>query len=358
MPVFSLEALDARSGDALFLHYGDPARLTVIDAGFAATYQDVVRPRLQTLQAARCEPGESLAIDHVIVSHIDKDHISGVVRLFRELKKADEDQDLPLATVDRLWHNSFRDALQSIGGPATLPGSVMAHSAVVAASVEDGRELRDLAEFFHLEGNPPQDGLLVAPQTIELGDLTMTVVGPTTERLDQLREEWETEVQAKLDDGDIASVAAYVDNEAPNLSSIVVHVEHEGKTMLLTGDGRGDDTLKGLEAAGHCPPGGDLHVDLLKLPHHGSDRNVTENYFERITADHYVISADGRFDNPSVATLQMLVDTQSDRSYTVHLTNTAIAEDFFAAHLGNHEIRIRAKDEPSIMIELADPLDQ
>ncbi len=358
MPVFSLEALDARSGDALLLHSGEPAHLTVIDGGFAATYQDVMRPRLKALQAQRCAPGEALAIDHVIVSHIDKDHISGVVRLFRELKTADEAQDLPLATIGRLWHNSFRDTLVSIGGPATLPGAVMAQSDVVAASVEDGRELRDLAEYFHLEGNPPRDGLMVAPQTIEIDGLTMTVVGPTAERLEQLRAEWEAEVQAELDDGDLARVAAYLDDKAPNLSSIVVHVEQDGKTMLLTGDGRGDDTLVGLEAAGLCPPGGDLHVDLLKVPHHGSDRNVAEDYFERITADHYVISADGRFDNPSIATLQMLVDTQGDRPYTVHLTNPAIAEGFFAAHPGNPEVRIRADDEPSIVVDLADPLGQ
>ena len=43
--------------------------------------------------------------------------------------------------------------------------------------------------------------------------------------------------------------------------------------MLLTGDARGDDVLAGLREAGllrRSP----LHVDVLKLPHHGSDRNV------------------------------------------------------------------------------------
>jgi beta-lactamase superfamily II metal-dependent hydrolase len=356
MAVFSLEALDARSGDALFVHHGDPPRLTVVDAGFAATYDDVVRPRLVELQAQRCPPGESLVIDHVIVSHIDNDHITGIVRMFRELKKAKEDQDLPLAAVRRLWHNSFSDALEAIGGPAALPVAGMAQSEVVSAGVPEGRELRILAEFFNLEVNDPVGGLLIAPQTIALDEMTVTVVGPTTDRLELLRKEWEEEIKGKVEEGDDARVAAYVDNEAPNLSSIVVHIEQGDKTMLLTGDGRGDDTLKGLEAAGLLPAGGNLHVNLLKLPHHGSDRDVESDYFERITADHYVISANGRFANPSVATLQMLRDTQGDRAYTVHLTNPDIAKDFFDADPGNYEVRVRAETEPSIVVDLEDPL--
>ena len=108
-------------------------------------------------------------------------------------------------------------------------------------------------------------------------------------------------------------VAAYIDQSVPNLSSIVLFVESGGRTMLLTGDGRGDDTLAGLEAADLLTPGEALRVDLLKVPHHGSDRNVEADYFERIVADHYVISGDGRHDNPSQEMLRMLIDSQGDR---------------------------------------------
>jgi hypothetical protein len=33
-----------------------------------------------------------------------------------------------------------------------------------------------------------------------------------------------------------------------------------------------------------------IHFDLLKLPHHGSNSNVEEDSFRRITADSYVVS--------------------------------------------------------------------
>ena len=43
--------------------------------------------------------------------------------------------------------------------------------------------------------------------------------------------------------------------------------------MLLTGDVRGDHVVSGLQRA-NLLPGGKAHVDILKIPHHGSDRTV------------------------------------------------------------------------------------
>jgi hypothetical protein len=41
-----------------------------------------------------------------------------------------------------------------------------------------------------------------------------------------------------------------------------------------------------------------MHVDILKGPHHGSNRNVERIFFKRITADHYVFSGNGEHGNP------------------------------------------------------------
>jgi len=63
-----------------------------------------------------------------------------------------------------------------------------------------------------------------------------------------------------------------------------------------------------------------MHVDLLKVPHHGSSNNLEDDFFERITADHYVLSGDGEHGNPERESLQMLLDARGDDDYTVHLT--------------------------------------
>ena len=65
-------------------------------------------------------------------------------------------------------------------------------------------------------------------------------------------------------------LAAYVDKSVGNLSSLVVLAEADDKRMLLTGDARGDKILEGLELVGALKRVGTMHVDLLKVPHHGS----------------------------------------------------------------------------------------
>lgn len=106
-----------------------------------------------------------------------------------------------------------------------------------------------------------------------------------------------------------------------NLSSIVVLARSGGREMLLTGDARGDKILTGMEQVGLLQPGGTRHVDLLKVPHHGSDRNMATSFFQRITADHYVFSGDGEHGNPERETFRMLLEARGDAAFTVHLTD-------------------------------------
>ena len=76
--------------------------------------------------------------------------------------------------------------------------------------------------------------------------------------------------------------------------------------MLLTGDARGDDVLAGLRAVGKITGKKPLKLDILKLPHHGSIRDIDTDFFELLPAAHYVVSANGRYENPDLATMQML----------------------------------------------------
>src|SRR5262249_20049999 len=102
---------------------------------------------------------------------------------------------------------------------------------------------------------------------------------------------------------------------------VVVLAEVGKKRILLTGDARGDKVLEGLEFVGLVKKGGSLHVDVLKGPHHGSANNLDDDFFERITADHYVFSGDGEHGNPERESLEMLLKARGDsEDYQVHLT--------------------------------------
>ncbi len=139
--------------------------------------------------------------------------------------------------------------------------------------------------------------------TFSLADgLKFHIVAPSLKRLEALHADWEKHVKKNPTD---AKVAAFADRSVANLSSIVVVADLEGKTMLLTGDARGDDILAGLTDAGFIASAkkGKAHFDVIKMPHHGSSRNMTLDFLRRIAADHYVISANGEHDNPDAETV-------------------------------------------------------
>lgn len=341
--IFSLETLRAKHGDALLLHYGPAAspRLMVIDGGPSGVFNTSLRPRLEELREERGE--ESLPIQLLMVSHIDDDHIRGVLDLTKRLRKQ-QDRAEPLDyDIRTLWHNSFddivgrrADVLETAAREGITPAStaddvppevVRNHpGALVLASVKQGRQLRLDADTLGLQVNRGDGGLIVArggdEDEVSLGHgLKFRILGPLQEQVDRFQQKWDRELE-RLGLARPAAVeaAAFVDESVFNLASLVVLAEAEERTMLLTGDARGDHLLDGLHQAGLLEPGGTFHVDLLKVPHHGSDRNVTADFFRQVTADHYVISGDGKHGNPEVETFKMIFEAREGAPFTLHLT--------------------------------------
>ena len=87
--IFSLEVRRARNGDCLLLHYeksGAAAVRVLLDGGPSSIYTSVLKPRLDALR------GDSvLDLRMVVVTHIDADHITGVLDLFRTLTEMQTD---------------------------------------------------------------------------------------------------------------------------------------------------------------------------------------------------------------------------------------------------------------------------
>jgi hypothetical protein len=50
---------------------------------------------------------------------------------------------------------------------------------------------------------------------------------------------------------------------------------------------------------------------------------VEKGYFETIVAKHYVVSADGKDDNPDIETLEMISAARPDDGFTIYLTYPA-----------------------------------
>ncbi|MBI5968872.1 MAG: hypothetical protein HY882_13590 [Deltaproteobacteria bacterium] len=384
--VFTLEALEAKHGDALLLHYGEVGspRLIVIDGGPRGVYKNVLKKRLDKIKQKRT-PNERLPIRMVLVSHIDEDHISGILDLSQDLVDAQEDnQDLPY-DIQGLWHNSFDDILgnqpeelfatlktaaASAAATGTMPTDLYLsfHGALMVASVPQGRDLRNNANALNLAVNAPFNGLVMAPKqgekTVPLGGgLSFTILSPNQQRLEDLQEEWDKQLPKikKAKPAEAQSItAAFVDDSVYNLSSIILLATAGNRRMLLTGDARGDDIIAGLKTAGLFQ-GDRFHADLFKVPHHGSDRNISTEFFRQVTANHYVISGDGKYGNPEIATLKMLTEARGQDKYTIYFTNQeARLVEFFnnePAPGKNYQVVFRQDSSSSIPINLEEAID-
>lgn len=348
------EFLNARHGDCFLVRWGD-ARVMLVDGGPHGTYEDTLKPHLMALTPGS---GGQRVLDVVCVTHVDDDHVVGVLRLLTELHRAVRDLHPAPFRVKNFWFNSVEELVESqdpgLVNEVQQLGMESAGLRTVAASINQGREIRNRAAGLGLGGNAPFAGPLRTGATAEVEGLEIVVVAPDQTALNKLTKKWR-KAKKKADPSVIAS--AYADRAVPNLSSTVLLIKHQQRTALLTGDARGDRILAGLREVGLLPDNAPLHVDLLKLPHHGSINNVTGDFFHRVHADHYVISSDGiAHHHPHEDTLRWLVESRNPQDhFEVHLTNHIP----YAMHALDElregrafEVAARSAPQPALEIEI------
>lgn len=322
--MFALEAIRAKHGDCLLLHWGDRnnPKLALIDGGPDTIYAKFLKPRLATLAKERGK--KTITLDLTMVSHIDDDHINGILALADDIENGNAPAD-----IDLLWFNSLEGLLgQKIasGTKAQVTASIGAivpqieevWTRKVLASVPQGQELHAFAKrhgIFNSMNDPFQPLVLMQQKkkAAMVSGLSLTVLGPFADEIEALRKKWKQLRKKSI-------VAAFSDPSPYNLSSIVVLAEFKGKRAILTGDARGDKILEGLSEKGLLK-NGKLHVNLLKLQHHGSQNNVAPEFFEKLTADTYVVSGDHvKFPNPHQKAMTWLANARGNDPYTVYCT--------------------------------------
>ena len=365
--MFKLHAVQAQFGDSLILEFGTDAkrRYILVDGGPPNNFNDDLDSALQSIV-------QSGKLDAVILSHIDNDHIVGLLDLLAALEKDKADGEPPRIAIGGLWHNSFQKSIdpdgeitqrmQTLMSVAGIANVAMPFAVDAFFGVKEGNRLRILAKKLKLPVNKGFQNDLVmletATQAKKFGKLSLRVVGPNQANLDKLRQDW-LEWLAKAENmmTDPAALAN-ADISVPNLSSIVLLAKCDGKTILLTGDARSDHILDGLEAAGLLTDG-KMHIDVLKVPHHGSKRNITAKFFKAVTADKYVISANGKNDNPDHDTLTWIVEAAKNagRNIEIIVTNTTpstkkLKQTHKPADFG-YRLTVKPKADHSIVLQLS-----
>lgn len=279
---FRIQMLPARHGDSLWVEYGTGQEVhrLMIDGGPVNTFEHIEK------QLASVPMGER-AFELMVLSHVDADHVEGLVRLFAE-------SPLPFA-VDQVWFNGWRQMEKAHGLLGPMQGEFL--SALL---------VRRVPRAWNHNAPPwvvPSQGKL--PTYILPGGMKLTLLSPSPAKMDKMAKAWESAIEKEgISPGDLDAAwkalarqkkflprkgllgaapnldallkKQFVEDQAiPNGSSLAFLAEYAGKSALFLADAQPDliaDSIRRL-----CEERGikRLEVNAVKVAHHGSKNNTS-----------------------------------------------------------------------------------
>ena len=331
--MLKVEMLAAQQGDAVWIEYGSRSSVhrVLMDAGTPASAA-VIRDRIARL------PESQRRFDLLVVTHIDTDHIGGVLKLLAERP--------PGLTFDDVWFNGW-EHIKRAGGSRLGPidGEIM--STFLSrlgwpwnAGFDGGPVM------VPREGPPPQKRLR--------GGLRLTVLSPFERQLSRLRTSWRSVVQAagldpldperwarllekiarkglrssllgaRLDVNALARSVFQSDTAVANGSTIALLAEFEGKSCLISGDAFAPVLVEGIGRLLHERGQSRLSVDAFKVPHHGSRFNVSNDLLKSVVSPEYLFSTSGAiFGHPDDEAIGRVLATAARSTRTLHFNYPA-----------------------------------
>jgi beta-lactamase superfamily II metal-dependent hydrolase len=314
--MISIEVLPAAHGDSIWIEYGSPPQVhrILIDGGPAHTYESGLRRRIAALQGAECK------LDLMVITHIDADHIDGALILLQELTQLN-------VHINELWFNGWPQLLQKGDARASyapLQGEFLGALIMVDPVLEGIWN----QEFDHQAVVIPDNDDIPLPEIELEGNARLILLGPSMRDLRRLRARWVSALR-DFSPGDTeealrrlrerrqyrapATPAVFAppqygnDRSPANGSSISFVFERDDVSVLFAGDARARTLAESLERLAEQRSVNKVRFDVVKLPHHGSMRNVSDAWLQWVDCEQWLISTNGDvFDHPDVETAQLI----------------------------------------------------
>jgi metal-dependent hydrolase (beta-lactamase superfamily II) len=403
--MLSVTMFPAKNGDCFLISFGeDSIKHILIDCGYAETYRRYLRKHLLSL----AEKDEYISL--MVITHVDQDHILGAIPFLKE------NNAKKLIHISEIWHNSYRhlqfskEKIDIVGElerraleeQIAVGNSIIKESGDTVVdseiSVKQGSTLASLIYEGNYNWNQSFEGKAVSTsvkQFVEIGDARLWILSPDKNKLDSLSRDWLMHLQSykynfnlseeqifddafefymmgkpelNIIDESISRAAINnldhfldmkqcdIDTAVLNGSSIAFYVEYAGKKILFLADSHPDiicSNLAELDKLGLLEGG----FDLVKIPHHGSAKNMIPELAQLIPSQKYLISTNGKTHNhPDLEALaRILLAGQEGKSKELifnYPTETAIMmENKEWKTKYNYSVYIADGDTP-IIVEL------
>lgn len=286
-----IKFFQAECGDAShirFLGNDNKYHNVFIDSGYERTFRHILEEEIQNII------GNNEAIDLWIISHIHDDHIGGVLKYISTIKDG-EYSDI----VNKYLYNPPRIY--------EFERSFNSSSEFVSISQGD-----ILYEYLKSTNKLLNFDITNVVESIELYGLTLTILSPTTNKLQTLRAKYHLASKSFEKEEDIEISEAVTpkqndykslinnfnldgwieDDSVENGSSISVLAEFKNKKILWLADSHPSDVVISLKELGFNNHN-KLACDWVKVAHHGSRGNNNDALYNMINCNNFLFSVNG-----------------------------------------------------------------
>ena len=293
-----IQFLPAYNGDSIYINYeheGESVHI-LIDGGTALTYEskgkknEVIDGALKTLLAQLREAKQKINL--LILTHIDDDHIGGILKWMEKDAKAIE-------MIENIWFNSGRSIAKFLNdAQVKIPEIPLVPDTTTETGVNQGvtfeKNIRDKEIW--------DEAVIRQQQSLRFRGLEFKILSPSTANLKELHDKWEKERSdtftavetdyAQSLEHHLANIISDPDSGIHNGSSIAFILVYDKKNLLFLGDAHIKTIIDGLHFFGYSleKP---LAAEFVKLSHHGSNRNLNIELLGMIDTNEFIISTDG-----------------------------------------------------------------
>ncbi|MDN3674103.1 MBL fold metallo-hydrolase [Flavobacterium branchiarum] len=294
-----LNILPSFNGDSIFIKTYDENNkeiIILIDGGTPATFEYTLKKNLKDI----------VKIDILVLTHIDNDHIGGLINFFKNSISEKIE-------IGEIWYNQ----------PDIEFYQKKTKKAMI--NVPQAEDWKTLIK--QKKQSVIIKEITTETKLINIKGLEFTILSPTLEVKNKLYEVWLKErnkvhsVKAQI----CASMKSYsksleelskidfkpkktINSDIYNSSSIAFILKCPDLSILLLADARAEIISNNLkELYNETKP---LEVDFVKISHHGSLNNTSQELLSLIKSNNYIISTNGGSSNhkhPSRETIARIV---------------------------------------------------
>ena len=317
----TIKFLKADNGDSILISIVDSDknnRNILIDGGIKKTYKtdkgSKGKPEFGELKTIiDIIRKNNKFIDLLIITHIDEDHIGGIIKWF-------DDDENAFKLIKEVWFNSGKGIATFLKQSENKDlEHIINPDKTTVTSLNQGI---DFSKYITEKGILFTDIILQGNELKRFG-YDFKILSPNKTKLEILLKEWKikdpdlntttkSNDYAKTIKEHLANDIFIEDNAYPNGSSIAFILSKEEDNYLFLGDSHPSVIIEGLNKFNYSE-NNKLITKFVKVSHHGSKGNTSVELLKCINSKNYIVSTNGSGDqHPNKQLLSRLIKENED----------------------------------------------